>query len=89
MNGNSGVLIDPNQLSREGFLAIMARGGIEVVAEAAGLEELGPFPEPAPDLLMIDCGADARNARGVLERLRRIHPTASSWSSPPATTPTC
>ena len=74
MDTPSTVLIDSNRLSREGLLAILGRGEIEVVAEAASLEELGQPAEPAPDLVLIDCGVDAQRARGELERLRQFYP---------------
>jgi len=70
------VLIDANRLSREGLLAILGRGEIEVVAEAAGLDELPVLAAgtEAPDLVLVDCGQEPERARAELERLRQAFP---------------
>jgi two-component system nitrate/nitrite response regulator NarL len=71
-------VIDANRLSREGLIAILTRGDLEVAKEAASFDELPARgdPDAEPDLILIDCGQDPEAGRHDLEQLRGWYPTA-------------
>jgi two-component system nitrate/nitrite response regulator NarL len=71
-------VIDANRLSREGLIAILTRGELNVAREASTFDEL-PSRSPGdsdPDLILIDCGSDPEAGRADLEQLRAWYPTS-------------
>lgn len=84
MSGVKTLVIDANRLSREGLLALLARGELDVVGEASTLEELdttGPEVGPealGPELILISCGLDAERAHRDLTQLRARYPAAKT-----------
>lgn len=70
------VIVDPNRLSREGLLHILAHGDIDVMHEATDVDELAGESDLQPDLVLFDCAADAAHVVDDLKRLREWFPKA-------------
>jgi two-component system nitrate/nitrite response regulator NarL len=71
-------VIDANRLSREGLIAILTRGELNVAKEASSFAELPArsSEDAEPGLILIDCGSDPEGAHHDLEQLREWYPTA-------------
>ena len=74
----SAFVIDANRLSREGLIAILTRGDLNIAQEASSFDELPAHSADGagPNLIVIDCGNDPEAARTDLEHLRSWYPGA-------------
>ena len=71
-------LVDPNRLSREGLLRILADSNFDIVRDAADLNELrsGLGEGQTPELVLTDCGSDPERVGPDLAQLREWCPSA-------------
>lgn len=69
------LVVDDEQISREGVAEVLTDDGYEVAVAADGHEALALFASFQPDLVLTDLQMPGLNGTGMLAHIKHISPT--------------